>query len=308
MTVLDTSSGPALLRPVVPRRTVKAQSLAQTFQRWVLGFLWALKPPRLYGVPATLAMLAKYYAGFGLRPGELPDPDRALRYPDGLAGICAELNVPILRAAYAKGLFPFAHIGPQKWWAPRERMALFFTDFRIEKNLRRRIRQNEFRVTFDQDFHAVMRACAEPRPGRPHLTWIRPDIIDAYTRAFAAGLAHSVEVWDRDGNLAGGAYGIALGRVFFTESQFARQRDASKAGFRVLNCHLQRWGFVLNDGKHRTGYLDQLGFKLIPRSRFNSLLEMNCNLPVHPGPWVVDHTIDVSQWSPEKAQASLGAN
>jgi Leu/Phe-tRNA-protein transferase len=74
-------------------------------------------------------------------------------------------------------------------------------------------------------------------------------------------------LWDRAGNLAGGAYGLAVGRVFFTESQFSRQRDASKAGYATLNCHLQRWGYLLNDGKHLTDYLSQLGFTLIPRLR-----------------------------------------
>jgi leucyl/phenylalanyl-tRNA--protein transferase len=283
-----------------------AESLSATLQRWVLGLLWSLKPPRLYGVPATLLMLAKYYAGFGLKPGELPNPGDALLHPDGLDGICAEMSVPTLRAAYAKGLFPFAHVGPKKWWAPKERMALFFGDFRIEKNLRRRIRQNEFLVRFDQDFAAVMRACAEKRPGRPHLTWITPDVIEAYTAAFAAGLAHSVEVWDRAGNLAGGAYGVSVGRVFFTESQFTRQRDASKIGFAVLNCHLQRWGYLLNDGKHWTGYLSQLGFKPIPRAEFNALLAKACAEPGHQGRWTVDPALDVARWNPAEGPAPLG--
>jgi leucyl/phenylalanyl-tRNA--protein transferase len=303
--VIDRTSRSAVLKPVAGRRG-GGESLGQKVQRWVLGILWSLKPPRLYGVPATLAMLAKYFAGFGLKPGELPDPETALRHPDGLAGICAEIGVPTLRAAYAKGLFPFAHVGPKKWWAPRQRMVLFFENFRIEKNLRRRIRQDEFRVTFDQDFDAVIRACAEPRPGRLHLTWITPDVVEAYASAFEAGLAHSVEVWDRAGNLAGGAYGLAIGRVFFTESQFTRQRDASKVGFTVLNCHLQRWGYLLNDGKHWTGYLNQLGFKPIPRIAFYTWLAKACSEPGHQAPWTVDEAIDVSQWNPAEGISRLG--
>jgi leucyl/phenylalanyl-tRNA--protein transferase len=302
------------LSPILPARPASvAQGEAReqpgaTLRRWILGLLWSLKPPRLYGVPATLAMLAKYYAGFGLRPGELPDPENARCHPDGLTGICAEMSVPTLRAGYAKGLFPLAHIGPEKWWAPKERMALFFEDFRIEKNVRRRMRQNEFRVTFDQDFAAVIRACAEPRPGRLHLTWITPQVVEAYTAAFKAGLAHSVEVWDRAGNLAGGAYGLSVGRVFFTESQFTRQRDASKVGFTVLNCHLQRWGYLLNDGKYWAGYLNQLGFKPIPRREFNALLAKACDAPGHQGPWVVDMSLNMSQRNPAGAHPGLGAN
>ena len=160
---------------------------------------------------------------------------------------------------------------------------LFIEDFHIERNLRRRLKQKEFSVTFDRDFDAVIRACAEPRPGRLPLTWIRDDIIEAYTRAHHAGIAHSVEVWDEEGNLVGGAYGLAIGRVFFTKSQFSRKRDASKVGFATLNCHLQRWGFVLNDGKHLTGHLAQLGFTLIPRHSFNALLATACKEPSREG-------------------------
>ncbi|MGZ5849741.1 MAG: leucyl/phenylalanyl-tRNA--protein transferase [Methyloceanibacter sp.] len=267
-------------------------------QRLVLGVLWSLKPPRLSGVPATLVMVVKHYAGFGLARRTLPDPNAALHRPDGLAGIAGELSVPVLRAAYATGLYPLAHIGPQKWWAPKERMALFIEDFHIGKNVRRRLKQQEFSVTFDQDFDAVIRACAEPRPGRPHLTWIRADIVEAFTRAFHAGLAHSVEVWDREGELVGGAYGLSVGRVFFTESQFARRRDASKVGFATLNCHLQRWGYVLNDGKLLNGHLSQMGFTLIRRGAFNALLAEACKEPGREGRWAVDQSADVARWNP----------
>ncbi len=287
----------------LPRRILAkpapAPSFAGSLQRFVLGALWSLKPPRLYGVPATLGLMAKHYAGLGPRRCTLPDPERALRRPDGLAGIAGALSLPVLQEAYARGLFPQAHIGPQKWWAPRERMALFIEEFHIEKNLRRRLRQQEFRVTFDEDFDGVIRACAEPRPGRPHITWIRADIIEAFTRAFDAGLAHSVEVWDEDGALVGGAYGLAVGRVFFTESQFTRKRDASKVGFATLNCHLQRWGYVLNDGKLLTGHLSQMGFTLIPRATFNALLAKACREKGREGRWAVDQSLDVARWNPK---------
>ena len=165
------------------------------------------------------------------------------------------------------------------------------------------MRRQEFRVTFDRDFDSVIRACAEPRPGRYHLTWIRPDIIEAFSEAHAVGLAHSVEVWDRAGALVGGAYGLAVGRVFFTESQFARMRDASKAGFAVLNCHLQRWGFRLNDGKHLNPHLAQLGFTLVPRSEFNALLATSCGEDGRDGRWAVDDSLDVAQWNPKAPAA-----
>ena len=110
--------GRSLRSPPAAKREGEDGSRRGALRRWLLGLLWSLKPPRLYGVPAMLAMLAKHYAGLGLRPGALPDPAKALRHPDGLAGICTDMSVPTLRAAYAKGLFPLAHIGPQKSWAP----------------------------------------------------------------------------------------------------------------------------------------------------------------------------------------------
>ncbi len=269
-----------------------------TLRRWTLGLLWSLKPPRLYGVPATLAMLAKHYAGFGPPPGVLPDPDTALTHPDGLAGICTDLSVPTLMAAYAKGLFPFAHVGPQKWWAPRERMVLRPDHIHISKTVRRLLRLKQFEVTFDTAFGAVIRACAEPRPGHPQLTWIRPDIIAAYEALHDAGYAHSVEVWDRAGNLAGGLYGVAVGKAFVTESMFARQADASKIGLITLSAHLQKWGFVLNDAKRDSGHLRSLGFALMPRSEFTALMARACSKPGRPGAWAVDKSIDVFQWNP----------
>jgi leucyl/phenylalanyl-tRNA--protein transferase len=172
----------------------------------------------------------------------------------------------------------------------------------IENRVARLIEAGQKFIDHDQDFDAVIRACAEPRPGRLHVTWIRPDIIEAFTRAFHAGIAHSVEVWDGDGELVGGAYGLGVGRVFFTESQFARKRDASKVGFATLNCHLQRWGYVLNDGKLLTGHLSQMGFTLIPRGAFNALLAKACTEPGRDGRWAVDPSIDVARWNPKSVR------
>jgi len=119
VTLVDRQSRSLAARPTSAGERAARESLAATLRRWALGLLWSLNPPRLYGVPATLTMLTKHYAGLGLTPGALPDPDQALTNPDGLAGVCTDMSVPTLMAAYAKGLFPFAHVGPQKWWAPR---------------------------------------------------------------------------------------------------------------------------------------------------------------------------------------------
>jgi len=301
VTLIDRQSRSLAARPASVAEGAAREQPGATLRRIVLGLLWSLKPPRLYGVPAMLTMLAKHYAGLGLRPGTLPDPDQALTCPDGLAGICTDLSVATLMAAYAKGLFPFAHIGPQKWWAPTERMVCVPEYVHISKTTRRLLRLKQFEVTFDTAFGAVIRACAEPRPGRPQLTWIRPDTIEAYEALHDAGYAHSVEVWERAGNLVGGLYGVAVGNAFVTESMFARQADASKIGLVALSAHLQKWGFVLNDGKRDSGHLRSLGFAPIPRSEFNALMAKASSEPGRPGPWAVDDSIDVFQWNPQAA-------
>ncbi|MGI9415018.1 MAG: hypothetical protein ACR2PM_15190, partial [Hyphomicrobiales bacterium] len=110
-----------------------------------------------------------------------------------------------------------------------------------------------------------------------------------------------VEVWNKDGELVGGLYGLALGRVFFTESQFFRARDASKVGFAVLNQHLQAWGFAINDGKNETPHLRQSGFTGIPRAEFERILMQHASTPVPDGRWQVDPDLDVTAWQPDQA-------
>ena len=206
----------------------------------------------------------------GVSPAGLYPP---LCPSSGLAGHRTDLSVIGLRAAYAKGPGPIWERGQQTWLAPGTRMVLFI-EIHIEPAVRRRLARKDFRVTFDQDFAAVVRACAAAGAGR-----MSPDMIAAFVVAHRAGLAHSVEIWDRSGALAGGIFGLAIGRVFFTEGCFARARDASKAGFVALNCHLQRWGYLMNDGKHLSGRLCQLGFLPVQRATFDALLAIACTEP-----------------------------
>ena len=206
-----------------------------------------------------------------------------LRSSSGLTGHRTDPSAFGLRAAYAKGLCPTSERGQQKWSAPGTRMVLFIENFHIEPAVRRRLARKDFRVTFDQDFAAVVRACAAV--------------------AHRAGLAHSVEIWDRSGALAGGIFGFAIGRVFFTEGCFARARDASKVGFVALNCHLQRWGYLMNDGKHLSGRLCQLGFLPVQRAAFDALLAMACTGTGQEGRWAVDQTLNLAAWNPRAMSA-----
>jgi leucyl/phenylalanyl-tRNA--protein transferase len=128
-------------------------------------------------------------------------------------------------------------------------------------------------------------------------------LIASFVAAFDAGVAHSVEIWDRSGALAGGIFGFAIGRVFFTEGCFARARDASKVGFVALNCHLQRWGYLMNDGKHLSGRLCQLGFLPVQRAAFEALLAMACTGTGQEGRWAVDQTLNLAAWNPRAMSA-----
>lgn len=284
-----------------PRSREHREPLHEQLRRMALGMAWAMKPPRTADVPHVLNLLARHQLGLGLKKGELPDPD--CLYGSGIAAIAGDLDAELLVQAYGQGMYPFCHVGPPKWWSPENRMVLFLEDFQMEKNLRRKLRNQHFDITFDRDFEAVIRGCAKSRPGRLPLTWITPQFIDAYCALHEAGHAHSVEVWDKDGELAGGVYGVSVGGAFFTESQFNLKRDAAKVGFAVLNCHLQQWGYVINDGKHFTRHLELVGMKLLPRAQFKAVLADVTKRPGNRGLWCVDPTLDVGNWKPAEGCA-----
>ncbi len=251
------------------RAALFRESVVDRAERWALGCAWALMPSRIAGVPNLLRLygrelLAPDYA--------LPDPEHTLSSPPGLAGIVHDFSAPTLLAAHRRGLYPFAHIGPLKWWSPPNRSVLFFDELHIAKRLRRQMRQSHCTVTFDRDFEGVIAGCAGHRAGRWHLTWITPRIMRAYAELFDAGHAHSFEVWNERGTLAGGGYGVALGASFVTELQFSREPNTSKIGFMVLNWHLAHWGFAFNDGKLMTPTCHDMGFREIPRGEFLSRL------------------------------------
>jgi leucyl/phenylalanyl-tRNA---protein transferase len=281
-----------------------SESPEETARRWALGIAYALRANRIHGVPALLALTS-----LRLLTGDrhLPHASEALETPDGLCGLVGALETETLLEAYARGLYPFCHVGPLKWWAPKERMVLFFPELHIAKRLRRQIRNEGYSVTFDRAFADVIRACPRPRTGKVPLTWITPHIMAAYSRAHAAGHAHSFEVRNKAGELVGGGYGLAFGRMFSTESQFSFEPNTSKIGFTALNFHLARWGFVLNDGKRFTPTIDGMGFRAIPREEFTALCETHGHAPLRVGRWEVEADMAaVSKWQPE-AEASRAA-
>ena len=162
-------------------------------------------------------------------------------------------------------------------------MVLFTAELRISRSLAKSVRNKRFEVRFDTVFPAVVDACAAPRDGQDG-TWITDDMRAAYLRLHRLGHAHSVETW-RDGELQGGLYGIAIGRMFFGESMFARTADASKVALVTLVQDLQGRGFALIDCQMVTRHLATLGARAIPRAEFLRRVEALVDYDVRPGSW-----------------------
>jgi leucyl/phenylalanyl-tRNA--protein transferase len=200
-----------------------------------------------------------------------PPLDAALAEPSGLLAAGADLSPQRLVAAYSQGIFPwFGARDPILWWSPDPRMVLLPPELYVRRSLRKRLRQRGHDVRVDTAFGQVIEACSAPRNGQPG-TWITPEMKDAYCALHALGIAHSVETWI-DGQLAGGLYGIALGRVFFGESMFTRAPDASKIAFVHMVRQLERWGFGMIDCQMRTDHLAGFGAREIPRADFAARL------------------------------------
>jgi leucyl/phenylalanyl-tRNA--protein transferase len=196
-----------------------------------------------------------------------PPVEVALAEPNGLLCAGGDLSPDTLVAAYTRGIFPwYSDDQPILWWSPDPRMVLFPNEFRVSRSLAKTIRAGKFEVRFDTHFREVIAACAAPRCEGGG-TWIVDDMRAAYTRLHQRGIAHSAESW-RDGELVGGLYGVALGRVFFGESMFTRETDASKVAFVVLMAKLQRDGFCLVDCQQETRHLARFGARPIARAEF----------------------------------------
>ena len=200
-------------------------------------------------------------------PRDFPPVDTALTEPNGLLCAGADLAPATIVAAYARGIFPWFSDGqPILWWSPDPRMALVPAEFKISKSLAKTVNRGSFDIRFDTAFVDVIAACAEPRR-EDGGTWIVPEMRAAYAQLHTLGVAHSIESW-RDGELVGGLYGLALGRMFFGESMFARQTDASKVALVALIDKLKRDGFELIDCQQETRHLASFGARPIPREDF----------------------------------------
>ena len=208
---------------------------------------------------------------------DFPDPVKA--GPEGLVALGGDLSPERLLAAYRRGIFPWYSVGdPILWWSPDPRCALLPGDLKISKSLAKTLKKQAFSVTFNRAFAAVVKACAAPRAGDSSSraqTWITPEMEAAYIRMRELGYGVSVECW-RDGRLAGGLYGLAIGRVFFGESMFSRVRDASKVALAHLVEKLEAHRYRLIDCQIHSEHLRRLGARSLPREAFVALLRRHC--------------------------------
>ena len=200
-----------------------------------------------------------------------PPLEQVLDEPEGLLAAGGDLSVARLLAAYRRGIFPWYSAGqPVLWWSPNPREVLFPAEFHCSRSLSKTLRNRGFAVTFDGDFAAVVDACAARRDHSPG-TWITPEMRAAYCELNSQGHAHSVEV-RFEGNLVGGLYGVLLGQVFFGESMFSRERDASKVALARLVERAVVAGVQLIDCQLPTPHLRSLGSKPMPRPEFSALV------------------------------------
>jgi leucyl/phenylalanyl-tRNA--protein transferase len=206
----------------------------------------------------------------------------------GLLAVGGDLRPERLLRAYMEGIFPWPHEGyPLLWFSPDPRMVLALEDLHVSRRLQRRLRQARFHVSLDLAFDDVVRGCATaPRPYDVG-TWITPSMADAYARLHRLGHAHSAETWI-DGRLAGGLYGVAVGRTFVGESMFARAPDASKIALVQLVAQLRRMGFELFDAQVHTEHVERLGFREWPRRDYLDALRRGLSFTPAPGNWALD--------------------
>jgi leucyl/phenylalanyl-tRNA--protein transferase len=214
-------------------------------------------------------------------PEWFPPLEEALDEPAGLLAAGGDLSPARLIAAYSRGIFPWYSPGqPVLWWSPDPRAVLLPEEFRCTRSLAKTIRNGGFTVRLDSDFRAVIDSCAAPRPHSVG-TWITHEMRNAYIELHRLGRAHSIESWRHEA-LVGGLYGVRLGGVFFGESMFSRERDASKVALAYLVALCKKNGIAVIDCQLSSQHLLSLGARAIPRVAFQALLSQHLRLDALP--------------------------
>jgi leucyl/phenylalanyl-tRNA--protein transferase len=218
---------------------------------------------------------------------DLVFPSPHLATHEGLLAVGGDLSVKRLLLAYSLGIFPWYSEGePILWWSPEPRLVLYPNELKVSRSLNRVIKRGTFKVTMDQAFEEVISECARVRLENQEGTWIVDDMVSAYCRLHTTGFAHSVEAW-KDDRLAGGLYGVSLGKCFFGESMFTRITNASKVALVALVKHLKVLRFTLIDCQITTGHLKRFGAKEISRARYMDELYTALDAPTLQGRWTL---------------------
>lgn len=226
-----------------------------------------------------------------LDPGDenqpFPPAHLAMRNPNGLLAIGGDLSPTRLVRAYSHGIFPWFNPNePILWWCPDPRAVLIPDQFHLSRSMVKVLRRADFALSMDRAFDAVLEGCAETRADS-HGTWLGAEMRQAYRALFDRGLCHSIEVWRR-GQLIGGLYGVALGRIFFGESMFSRATNASKIALSLLTRQLATWDFQMLDCQIASAHLQRLGAAEVPRERFLTQLREALRQPSRTGHWSFD--------------------
>jgi leucyl/phenylalanyl-tRNA--protein transferase len=212
-----------------------------------------------------------------VEPDWFPPLDQALRDPPGLLAAGGDLTPTRLLAAYQRGVFPwYSAQQPILWWSPDPRMVLFPNEFNISRSLSKTIRNGPFTTQVDTAFETTIRECAAPRRSGPE-TWLNEEMIRAYEQLYALGYGHSIETYHGD-RLVGGLYGIRLGSIFFGESMFSRESDASKVAIARLVDECRARDIQLIDCQVASSHLASLGAREVSRTEFVGLLKRHARL------------------------------
>jgi leucyl/phenylalanyl-tRNA--protein transferase len=219
------------------------------------------------------------------KPRGEPFPDPRTASPEGIVAVGARPTPELLKIAYRKGIFPWPHQGyPLLWFSPDPRFVLEPRRAHLHRSLKKHMRKTDLVIKADTAFADVMAACADKkRPGQRG-TWITDEMIEGYSALHREGVAHSIEAW-RDEVLVGGLYGVSFGAVFYGESMFANEPDASKIAFATLLANLVEWNFDLVDCQQHTAHLERFGGEDWPRDRFLDTLAAALRAPTREGPW-----------------------
>ncbi len=225
-----------------------------------------------------------------------PDIESALINPEGLLAAGGDLSETRLLNAYRNGIFPWYEDGqPILWWSPNPRGVLFTKNFKISSSLRRTLRKHNWTVTFDGDFKKTVMACAAPR-SYARGTWITNEMTEAYCHLYQVGHAHSIELWDQQERLIGGIYGVMIGKMFYGESMFSFQTNASKVALAYLAMHMHHWGFPLLDCQLPSAHLASLGAESISRLKYIESMSPLCKSTPENFRWEQDDSLNPAEW------------